>query len=80
MDKGELSAVLLGLQPGDYVSVKWDKKPTGDCKECYKKEGVVVQVTKRFAAIRCPTGYTFCVGLVDIACGTVITKKSRRAA
>jgi hypothetical protein len=64
------------LQPGDQVQVEWQKGLMQGAKECYPKRGVVVQITPKFAAIRSPGGFVFCVGVSDLVSKTAaITAK-----
>ncbi len=66
---------IFELQPGDQVQVEWQKGLMQGAKECYPKRGVVVQITPKFAAIRSPGGFVFCVGACDLACGAATVKK-----
>lgn len=46
-------------RPGDRVTVKWPVQ--GSAWDGYGTEGVVVQATSYFIAVRAPAGYVFCV-------------------
>lgn len=64
------------LRPGDQVRVEWQKGLTQGARECYPQQGVVVQATQKFAAIRSPGGFVFCVGVSDLVSKTAaITAK-----
>lgn len=63
------------LRPGDQVRVNWVKNLTHGVRECYPKEGVVVQATKKFVAIRSLGGFVFCVGAYDLVCGVTVVRK-----
>lgn len=80
MDKREYLKVLSHFQPGDRVSVQWGARPSGEGKECYQREGVVVQVTPRLIVICSPAGFIFCVSIGDIATGTTVSVKKRTKA
>jgi hypothetical protein len=68
-----------GLSPGDKVKVEWGFRPIG-VKECYKKEGIVEQITPYLIAIRTRAGYVFCVNHYHIRTGTTVKKIGARAA
>lgn len=71
MGQPDCSSILAGLQPGDHIRIEWPHKEGP--KECYQRKGVVIQATRKLVAIRSPGGYSFCVGVYDLVCGTKIT-------
>ena len=64
-------------QASDMVSVNWNLGKRG-VKLLYPMLGVVVQVTDRLVAIRCPANYVFCVSDRDMAAGVQVKVKSQQ--
>lgn len=64
---------FAGIRPGDRVTVSWPDKLAKPY-DGYGPGGVVVQVTPRLVAVRCPAGYVFCVRKGDALSGVRVRK------
>jgi hypothetical protein len=72
--------IFDSLSPGDKIKIEWGGFKLSGAKECYGKEGVIVQITPSFIAIRTRAGYAFCVGRYHLKMGSRIKKICSRAA